>query len=90
MPLGKPDAILSDGTEVFVDLNKITQKEYVESKKFLQSDEDEMATIAKVTGLTVEKLSGLTREDYQRIFWGYIQAGNRFTNPLSASESSNS
>lgn len=84
---GKPDAVLSDGTEVFVDLTKITQKEYVESKKREQTDEEEMATIAKVTGISTDKLTSLSREDYQKVFWGYIVANQRFTNPLSASES---
>lgn len=89
MPTGKADAVLSDGFEVFVDLNKVTQKEYVESKKRNQSDEDEMATVAKATGMSIERLSELTREDYQKVFWGYVVAANKFTNPLSASESSN-
>lgn len=86
----KPDATLSDGTEVFVDLNKISQKEYVESKKRTQSDEDEMKSISKVTGLSVDKLESLSREDYQKILWGYFVKTQSFTNPHSASESINS
>jgi len=87
--MAKSDIVLSDGTEVSFDLSKVTQKEYVESKKRNQPDEDEMLTISKVTGLSVEKLESLTREDYQRVFWGYYVKNTAFVNPHLASESTN-
>lgn len=89
MPTGKPDAVLSDGTEVFVDLNKITVKEYRASLSKDQTFDDEYVTIQKVTGLT--DVSSLGFEDYKRIVTVYVEKARApITNPPSASESSNS
>ena len=90
MPAGKPDAVLSDGREIFIDTSKVTHGEFVASTKLAQTLEDEAKTISKVTGLDLKELDALTQEDYQRIVSGYITKARGYVNPHSASGSINS
>ena len=60
---------LADGTEITIDLNKITMVEFRAMLKPEQSEDDEYATLEKVSGLKVREL-GL--QDYRRVikaFW---------------------
>lgn len=65
-----PDLILSDGREVFIDLNKISVKEFRASLDKGQTFEDEYKTLEKVTGMTDVDLLGF--EDYKRLIQAYI------------------
>lgn len=65
-----PDLILSDGREVFIDLNKISVKEFRASLEKDQTFEDEYKTIEKVTGL--QNVGEMGYEDYRRLIQAYI------------------
>lgn len=82
MEASSPDAKLSDGREIIINLDAITQKEWRESLNIKQTEKDEMATMSKVSGLTFEELDSLTKSDYQRIVSAYIRKGKGYVNPL--------
>lgn len=75
-----PDLILSDGREVFIDLNKISVKEFRASLEKDQTFEDEYKTIEKVTGL--QDVGEMGYEDYRRLIQAYIdKARSPIVNP---------
>jgi len=83
----KPDAVLSDGREIFIDTSKVTRAEFIESTKYSQSLDDENKTLEKVSGIPIDELLKMTQEDCQRIISAYLIKARSFVNPHSASES---
>lgn len=73
--LGDPmaDLILGGGREVNFDLSKISEREYRTLFDRGQSIEDEDALIAKVTGLGVEELLDLSKNDFKRIWASFFK-----------------
>ena len=60
--------MLSDGREVVYDLRKLSMKDYRAMFDPASKYEDEEATIARVTGLSVEELQDLTVYDH-KLLW---------------------
>ena len=68
---------LSDGREIAVDLNKISIREFRAFVDPKQPDEEEYATIEKVTGLKSGEAGSLGYEDHRRIMKAIRDAINR-------------
>ena len=75
----KPDCTLSDGTLVTIDLTKISIKEWRDIWSPFTADEAGDASVAKITGLTVERVSAMPLLDYKRIT---LAASRKFREPL--------
>ena len=63
----KPDCILSDGTQVYIDLNEITIQEWRDIWHPFSSEAAGDASIAKITGMKPESVKKLKALDYKRI-----------------------
>jgi hypothetical protein len=74
------DLKLSDGTEVTIDLYKITIKEWRNLLDPEQSDEDEYATMAEVCGMKPEEVAGLAYPDFRLLTQ---KIAEKASNPLS-------
>ncbi len=82
------DLTLSDGREVNFDVSKMTIAEYRGLFSPRESEDVSDATIARVTGMTVEELRALRFDDYAKITgWFLTKAWNKARVPNSASAS---
>lgn len=64
---GPADLVLSDGREIFLDMTKITLREFRELFKPSQDKTEEDKTLARVAGLTVEELQALPVPDWRSL-----------------------
>lgn len=62
------DIILEDGREIDFDLKALTLKEYRALFDVSQSDEDEFATLAKVSGLAADEIGELSLYEWKRFY----------------------
>ena len=74
------DLKLSDGTEVTIDLYKITISEWRSLLNPEQSNEDEYKLLAKVSGLTAKKVADLPYPDFRLLGQ---KVAEKASNPLS-------
>ena len=76
------DITLADGRKVAItfDLGKLSIKDYRAMYDPNQPDKDEYATLAKVTGLSVEEIENLPLLEWKRLYRAFIDA---CTQPLS-------
>jgi hypothetical protein len=74
------DLKLSDGTEVTIDLYKITIKEWRNLLDPEQSNEDEYKLLAKVSGLTAKQVGDLAYRDFRLLGQ---KVAEKASNPLS-------
>ena len=82
------DITLSDGREITFDLNKITIKEYRALFRVEQPDEEEYASLAKVSGLTAEEVANLGFKDWRRFARAFFEkASQPLADPNSAGAS---
>ena len=75
-----PDLVLKDGREIEIDLHKISIGEWRALLRPEQPDEDEYATLAKVTGLTADDIEGIPYPEFRALIQAVIQ---RAANPVS-------
>lgn len=71
-----PDFVLKDGREVFFDIDAITIKEYRALLKPTQTDEEETATLAKVSGLKPEDIDGFKLGEWKRFTRAFFAKAN--------------
>ena len=74
----KPDAVLSDGREIYVDTTKITRGEWKEYVKSTNADDDD-ELLARLSGLTVNEVTTLHMLDWVKLRDGVFE---RIRNPL--------
>jgi hypothetical protein len=65
---------LADGRTIEFDLGKLTIKEYRALFDPAQPEADEYATLAKVTGLSVEKVESLPLLEWKRVYRAFLTA----------------
>jgi hypothetical protein len=63
----KPDLILSDGREVYIDLHQVTRNEWRGIWSISEGEEATDKSIAKITGIPAEDLGNLPADDYKRL-----------------------
>ena len=63
----KPDLILSDGREVYIDLHKITRNEWNGIWSTKEGEKKSEASISKMTGIPAEDLGNLPVDDWRRL-----------------------
>ncbi len=68
------DITLADGREITFDLGQLTVKEYRALFDPKQSQADEDATLAKVTGLGIEGVVDLPLQEWKRIYRAFLTA----------------
>jgi hypothetical protein len=74
------DLVLKDGREIEIDLYEISIGEWRALLRPEQSDEDEYATLAKITGLTAKEVEDIKKPDFTLL----IQAiTTKASNPVS-------
>ncbi len=71
------DCVLSNGTEVKIDLSKITVKEYDDLKNPAFIDEASYLTIEKCTGIAKSDIEPLPMDDLRKIVGGIIKKASR-------------
>lgn len=77
----KPDIVLRDGREVFFDLDAITITEYRAMLKPTQTDEEESATLAKVSGLKPKDIDGFTLGEWKRFTKAFFERAREPADP---------
>lgn len=85
----KPDVVLPDGREIFIDMNKITIKEYraVLRNQFEEQD-DEDRVVCKAIGMDIEDYQSLGHTDWRTVIQGFFRkAREPLADPNSASAS---
>jgi hypothetical protein len=70
---------LSSGSEVVVDLTKISIKEWREMWKTETEDDVSDELVARIVGMTIDELRGLNFRDFQRVAMAIRKAA---LNPL--------
>jgi hypothetical protein len=66
------DITLADGREITFDLGTLTVKEYRALFDPKQSQADEDATMAKVTGLSTDELQALPLLEWKRVYRRFL------------------
>ena len=66
------DFEFTDGREIDFDLSKISIGEYKALFDRDQSDKDEYATLAKVSGIDAEDIDNLPLDDWKRFYKAFI------------------
>ena len=74
------DFVLPDGTEVNFDLSKLTYGQWLGLFDPKESDERSDETLARVAGLTIERLKSLGFIEYKKLFKAFVK---RSRDPLS-------
>ena len=75
-----PDLVLKDGREIEIDMYQLSIKEWRALLRPEQPDEEEYATLAKLTGLTPEEVEDIKQPDFQLL----VQAiTKKAANPVS-------
>jgi len=75
-----PDLVLKDGREIEIDLYQLSIGEWRALLRPEQSDEDEYAALAKITGLTAEEVVEIKQPDYKLLIQAVIK---KAANPVS-------
>ena len=75
-----PDLVLKDGREIEIDLYQLSIGEWRALLRPEQSDEDEYATLAKLTGLTAQEVLEIKQPDYALLIRAVIK---KAANPVS-------
>jgi hypothetical protein len=79
-----PDLVLKDGREIEIDLYEISIGEWRALLRPEQSDEDEYATLAKITGLTAKEVEDIKKPDYSLLIQAIVaKAANPVSDPNS-------
>ena len=73
------DFEFTDGREIDFDLSKISIREYKALFDRDQSDEDEYATLAKVSGVKPDDVEEMPLDDWKRFYKAFI---TKATTPL--------
>ena len=77
-----PDLVLKDGREIEIDLYEISIGEWRALLRPDQSDEDEYATLAKITGLTAKEVEDIKKPDYSFLIQAIVaKAANPVSDP---------
>ncbi len=79
----RTNVTLSDGSEVSIDINLISLREFREMTAPETEQERSDELMAKVVGMTAEALTGLGYVDYQRVMRKVIEVAR---DPLAADE----
>lgn len=75
-----PDAILSDGREVVLDMNAFTRREFLEIRRSEQTDEEEQRILSKASG--IENIDELGYRDYQKVAAAFVKKLTEPVDPL--------
>jgi len=81
--MARTNVTLSDGSEVSIDINLISLREFREMTAPETEQERSDELMAKVVGMTAEALTGLGYVDYQRVMRKVIEVAR---DPLAADE----
>ena len=85
----KKNITLSDGVEITVDSSSLLQKEFRGFFDPRVSDKASDKVMARLSGVKVDYIEGLLRDDYRRLLDTIIELANRpLSDPNSQSESS--
>ena len=77
-----PDLVLKDGREIEIDMYQLSIGEWRALLRPEQPDEDEYATIAKLTGLTAKEVEEIKQPDYSLLIKAVItKAANPVSDP---------
>jgi len=69
----KPDVVLSNGRKLYIDLDKITNKEFSSLFQPGQTEAEEHAILFKVVGITEEEYQNLTINDTKQIWFAFFR-----------------
>lgn len=84
----KPDLVLSDGREIFLDLERMTIKEYRGLFDPAQTRDEESEILARVAGLTIEEYESLSQPNWRRLTKKFFEKARApLDDPNSQSES---
>jgi len=83
LQMARTNVTLSDGSEVSIDINLISLREFREMTAPETEQERSDELMAKVVGMTAEALTGLGYVDYQRVMRKVIEVAR---DPLAADE----
>lgn len=75
------DVTLKSGKEILFDFSKITLKELQSLHNPAFTDSSDNATIAKVSGLSVDDLVSLPFDEFRAIFFALIRKASRADDP---------
>lgn len=67
-PEPKPDVVMSDGTQVFMDKHNIRPREWKSLFDPEQTEEEAAQIIARFTGLSFERVMDLSVYDSQKLY----------------------
>lgn len=67
---------LSDGTEATIDVSTLKNKEYRNFVTGAMTVEEEDALISRLTGLSVEYLGDMLRDDFRRLYLKFVELAN--------------
>ena len=74
----KPDVVLSDGREIFVDTTKIKRREWKEYVNSTNADDDD-ELLSRLAGLSIQEVTDLHLLDWVKLRDGVFE---RIRNPL--------
>jgi hypothetical protein len=63
----KPDLILSDGREVYIDLHQVTRNEWRGIWSVAETEDVSDLSISKLVGIPVDDLGTMPADDYKRL-----------------------
>ena len=75
-----PDLVLKDGREIEIDLYQISIGEWRALLRPEQPDEEEYATLAKISGMTEEEIENIPQPEYRSFIQAVIK---KAANPVS-------
>lgn len=78
-PTKKPDLTLSDGREIYMNLNAVSIKEWRTMKDLEQPEVEGDKILARVCGMTLEEVQSLGAGDWRS---AAIRMHERFRNPM--------
>jgi hypothetical protein len=76
----KPDFVLSNGREVFINLAVCTHKQWRGIWDKAEADESTDTTLARIYGMSVEELESISEVEYRQLLPLLI---NRMNHPIS-------
>ena len=75
-----PDLVLKDGREIEIDMHQISIGEWRALLKPEQPDDEEYATLAKISGMTAEEIENIPQPEYSSFIQAVIK---KAANPVS-------
>ena len=75
-----PDFVLKDGREIEIDMMKISIGEWRALLRPDQADDEEYATLAKISGMTAEEIENIPQPEYRLFIQAVIK---KAANPVS-------